>query len=215
MTDTIHKFTEAGLGSAPFKYLGCGEEVYRAHPDAPVQPGASCDYCGTGIRHVFYIRSADGRRSKIGSECINKAGDRGLISRAKAALNARRRAAAQAKRQAAWDAEHQAQRDRNGGLTDYEVKEAAWAAERAAKAAAKAPIIELLTPIAEDLEDGRGGFCDSVARDLRRGDLPSPNGCAIVAEILGKAAGRRNSAAYKAEEARVSAVLAEAEGGAA
>jgi hypothetical protein len=199
MTDTTHKFTEAGLGKAPFAFLGVGESA-----------GTSCDFCGTGIRNTFHLRAADGRISKVGSECIHKHGDAGLIDIAKEAVNARRRETARAKREAAIVARLDAERARNGGLTDHEVEDAAHAARIAAEAAAKAPIIELLTPIADELEDGRGGFCDSVANDLRRGNLPTPNACAIVADILAKHAGRRTSDAYKTEAARVGAIFAAA-----
>lgn len=79
MTETtIHRFEKAGLGKAPFRYTGMHESVYQACPGAPIQPGSSCDYCGTGIRYCFGIRSADGVTSKVGSECIHKHGDDGL-----------------------------------------------------------------------------------------------------------------------------------------
>lgn len=73
-----HRFEAAGLGKAPFRYIGMYEETFQACPGAPVQPGSSCDYCGQGIRYCFSIRSADGKVSKVGSECINKHGDAGL-----------------------------------------------------------------------------------------------------------------------------------------
>ena len=87
MSNTIHTFTEHGLGRAPFWCTGFAQETYQAAPDAPVQPGASCAYCGTGIINVFMIRSADGKVSKIGSTCINKSGDRGLINITRRELN--------------------------------------------------------------------------------------------------------------------------------
>ena len=58
----VHKFELAGLGLAPYTFLGCERKVYQACQGAPEQPGGSCDYCGTGIMYQFLLRSADGRR---------------------------------------------------------------------------------------------------------------------------------------------------------
>jgi len=74
----IHVFEKAGLGKAPFRFVGMHKEVYCACPGAPVQPGSSCDYCGQGIMFVCTIQSADGRRFKVGCDCVHKTGDAGL-----------------------------------------------------------------------------------------------------------------------------------------
>ena len=65
------------------------------------------------------------------------------------------------------------------------------------------PAIEILAPLADRLEDYRGGFRDSVARSLRQGSLPSERGVKIIADILGKEQGRRNSSAYAEEHQRI------------
>ena len=78
METSIHKFERAGLGKAPFRYIGMFEKVYQACHGAPIQPGSSCDYCGAGIRYVFQVRSADGKTFKVGCDCIHKVGDAGL-----------------------------------------------------------------------------------------------------------------------------------------
>jgi hypothetical protein len=75
----LHVFERAGLGKAPYAVIGAFECKYQACPDAPVQPGGSCDYCGTGIMYAIELRSHDGRIFKVGSDCINKAGDSGLL----------------------------------------------------------------------------------------------------------------------------------------
>lgn len=70
---TIHPFTRAGFGPAPFRCVGMSVEKYQACQGAPVQPGASCDYCGTGIMYVFHIENADkSRRFKVGCDCVAK-----------------------------------------------------------------------------------------------------------------------------------------------
>jgi hypothetical protein len=84
-------------------------------------------------------------------------------------------------------------------------------AENAAEAEAgrilKEPIVELLKPLADEIEDGKGRFCDSIARSMRSGELPRGRGWDLVCEILAKYEGRSNSKAYAAEYARVEAVL--------
>lgn len=42
----------------------------------------------------------------------------------------------------------------------------------------------LLTPLAEQLEDGEHGFRDKVAHDLRQGVLPQGSGLDIMVKIL-------------------------------
>lgn len=51
MTETIHPFEAANLGIAPFRFVGCTENVFVAHPGAVPKAGGSCDYCGNGIRY--------------------------------------------------------------------------------------------------------------------------------------------------------------------
>jgi len=75
----VHVFEAASLGKAPFYCVGFQESVYQAHPNAPRQPGSFCDYCGTAIMLVCQIQSSDGRRFKVGSNCVDKTGDSGLM----------------------------------------------------------------------------------------------------------------------------------------
>ena len=85
-TTEIHRFELAGLGKAPFHFTGkVTEKTYQACPGAPVQSGSSCDYCGTGIRYEFWVKSADGNTFKTGCDCIHKTGDAGLIRQISAA----------------------------------------------------------------------------------------------------------------------------------
>lgn len=83
----IHKFEEAGLGKAPFRLVGNYSKIFRAVPEAPAQPGACCDYCGTGIMDVYRIRSADGKEFEVGCDCVNKTDDKGLVDTVKRAAN--------------------------------------------------------------------------------------------------------------------------------
>jgi len=78
MDDKIHIFEKAGLGKAPFRFVGYEHRTYQACPGAPVQVGGSCEYCGQGICNFYNIESADGRRFHVGPDCVAKTGDAGL-----------------------------------------------------------------------------------------------------------------------------------------
>lgn len=77
---TIHRFEIAGLGKAPFTFTGkVSEKTYQSCQGAPIQPGSTCDYCGTCIRYEFWVASTDGKEFKVGCDCIHKTDDAGLI----------------------------------------------------------------------------------------------------------------------------------------
>lgn len=101
----VHPFERAGLGSAPFRFLGMRENVYSACPGHS-QPGGTCDYCGTGIRYECVIGSADGRKFVVGTDCVRKAGDAKLVPLVASAERERKRKAREAKElariQSAW-----------------------------------------------------------------------------------------------------------------
>jgi len=75
----VHKFEAAGLGKAPFRYVGIRENVWVSGDGSVRKPGGTCDYCGNGIQWEFHIKSADGRCSKVGCNCIEKVGDEGIL----------------------------------------------------------------------------------------------------------------------------------------
>lgn len=77
--ETKHVWEIAGLGQAPYTYIGHTTEHYQACPGAPIQVGGSCDFCGQGISEMYRFRSADGKVFKVGSNCVKRAGDKGLI----------------------------------------------------------------------------------------------------------------------------------------
>jgi len=63
------------LPAAPWRYLGHTREVFQAvpgDPNCPIQPGASCDHCGTAIYETHRFCAADGRVFKVGSTCVSK-----------------------------------------------------------------------------------------------------------------------------------------------
>jgi len=78
-TDKMHPFEKAGLGKAPFKFIGYSYEVGPitladgvTQVGAPGQPMSSCDYCCNGIANVYRIKSADGKIFKVGCDCVDK-----------------------------------------------------------------------------------------------------------------------------------------------
>lgn len=73
-----HAFEVAGLGLAPFQFVGASENVIT-YPDGSQKAGGCCDYCFTGIRLECHVQSADGKQFKVGCNCITKVGDVGLL----------------------------------------------------------------------------------------------------------------------------------------
>lgn len=206
-----HIFTESGLGNAPFKFLGVVENMYTPVPGlVPAKPGGSCAHCATGIRWEHVIESADGVVSTVGSSCIRKAGDKGLITAMKAEQRRRAKAKRDAERMARTEARLAQERQQNGGLTNHEL-EARRATERAeAQRQADMRRAALLSEIADSI-DGESPFRASVAAGMRGGQIPTGRGRVIVAEIVAKAAGRRGTPAYQFEFERVIAVMERAE----
>lgn len=86
-------------------------------------------------------------------------------------------------------------------LTEAEIAERAERkareeAENAVRLTKLAAIAGKTGDIADRLADGRGGFCDSIASDMRRGVIPSGKAMSIVLNILAKQEGRAGSKAY-------------------
>lgn len=63
---TIHKFEAAGLGIAPFRYVGFFVRHY------------ACEFCGTAIQINCRVADSNGKEFIVGSDCIMKVGDAGL-----------------------------------------------------------------------------------------------------------------------------------------
>ena len=97
-TKEIHPFERAGLGKAPFRYVGaahqdlCYGEVIlnrKEYEETGVRlttkPGGTCAFCGTYIVRMYDIESADGKRFHVGCECALKTSDAKLVTAVKAA----------------------------------------------------------------------------------------------------------------------------------
>jgi hypothetical protein len=105
-----HPFERSGLGRAPFRFVGCYESRGPLNlgdgrtVGAPGQPMGTCAHCGMGIAVCCTIQDADGKRFVVGSVCVNKTADAGLIKQTRTAMNTRLAAARQDKavKRKAW-----------------------------------------------------------------------------------------------------------------
>ena len=68
-----HPWEQCGMGKAPFEYIGTKEEwIKTGDPSNPRLPAGSCDVCGAAIAYQYWIESADGKRFKVGCDCVAK-----------------------------------------------------------------------------------------------------------------------------------------------
>lgn len=92
----VHVFEKAGLGTAPFQVVGyayqsiggggvAGPAIVNGVPNF-----ASCNYCHTVICDIFIIRGSDGKTFRVGSDCVRKTGDKGIIDEVKRIANRER-----------------------------------------------------------------------------------------------------------------------------
>lgn len=188
-TNKVHIFEAAGLGQAPFRLVGMTEKVYRA-ADGTTFACGTCAFCGTGIRYAFEVNGADGSKFVVGSDCITRIDDTVLVNQ----LKKIKRQQKEDKRAEEYRAHLQAQRDRNGGLTDIEMEEAAQ--KRHYEEIIK-PAVEIVRPVIEALEFSKSDFGSSVAFELKLGQFPRGRGWDIACEIYAKhIAGRKGTEAY-------------------
>lgn len=206
--DQIHKWEAAGLGRAPFRLAAVietpGKWLMDANPAAfdtawaeASQSArhfgvtlASCNACGQCLQINCVIRDADGRHFVVGSDCVRKTGDAGLISRVKHEERAKQRAKKEAERAARWEAEAPLRAARAAEFARLEAgREAARLADEARLEAENGWLIDVLARESHSA----GDFCSSVAADLRRKAVSDLSGrCLdIVRDIYGKATGGR------------------------
>lgn len=103
----MHVFERAGLGLAPFRVVGCTErrgpirtmltDGTMMESGAPGQPMGCCKYCYTGIAICYAIKSADGKIFDVGSDCVKRTGDAGMVKTVNKMITAARHAAEKAR----------------------------------------------------------------------------------------------------------------------
>jgi hypothetical protein len=72
-----HVFALSGLGDAPFSICHPGDPLARENTSF------FCEHCGTTLKNRFFVKSADGKVSVVGVDCLKKTGDQGLVEGAK------------------------------------------------------------------------------------------------------------------------------------
>lgn len=131
MTDALHVFEKSGCGRAPFRCVAMfsipSPSLAERNPDAynaalrelprDLHCG-TCNHCGTAIMHNFVIEDHVGKRFVVGSSCVYKTGDAGLIKQVRATRLAAVREVRAAKKRMKADE-----------------RAAVWAAERAQRRA--------------------------------------------------------------------------------
>lgn len=110
----VHGFQKAGLGLPPYNIVRVQTNDYDCG-NGHTKPGGTCDYCYTGIRYEYVIRSADGNEFIVGSTCVDKV-DPELKRQYGAAVSKQQARDAQAV--IAWALEYGAEAEINGRPAD-------------------------------------------------------------------------------------------------
>lgn len=207
-----HPFTESGLGRAPFRFVGMasipspslGEQnptgymnALAALPRDLSNGCGTCAHCGTSIMNIMIVQNADGKKFGIGCDCVEKTGDAKLVKASTIAKRAHdkqlRAARAERKRLEFLAAVNPETGETNAQRIAREQAEAvvAYNAREAARIEKQRSIAAELVVEANAMNDGKGGFSDSVAQDLFAGVLPYGRRLEIAIEIIGKRLGGR------------------------
>lgn len=186
----IHCFEKAGLGLAPFRCVGlfslpspslAGENPTAYNNAMALMPRGvgvgSCQYCGTGIMHNFLVQSSDGRRFVVGSDCVARTGDAGLVKQ----VRAERLKVVREKRE-------------EGRRLGREAREALWAAERAERVKTFPGEHAELCRDVSALDVQEGFVWDVVQRGLR-GDRMSDRALETVYRVVAEMKRQRELAA--------------------
>jgi hypothetical protein len=173
----IHKFEKAGLGKAPFRFVGISENRgpktistaggVETTVGAPGQPMGSCDYCGMGIAEEYHIQSSDGREFVVGCECVRKTGDAGLVRVVKDHERKKARARREKKEQARQEKAQAREEQAREALADEDVRKAL---EAQASPTGRGTALEYCDFI---LEDGRYGTGKAVGLILKAAEVTS------------------------------------------
>lgn len=209
-----------GLWSAPSPSLAeQNPSAYNAAlASAPSACRGTCDVCGIGITHHYMVKDSTGKVFAVGSDCVLKADDTKLISEMRAIKNKAARDAAKAKRDAqriadmaAAEADREAQRQRNGGLTDYEVEANRLALEKEEKRLAFRAAHPDLVAALEHSDFGQSILVDF----MYSGKFPQNRAFGICADIFAKHhGGRSGSKANQAQYDRFVELYRSSEGAA-
>jgi hypothetical protein len=203
----LHPFEAAGMGRGPYRFVGLVElpdlsensarNFGNSNPYAEVQSynlkagAGTCACCGLAIRVICVVRDADGGNWGVGSDCVEKVGDKCVSDPARIAVAKRRNArAAQLREQrrlaahAAWllapsrnnPAETNAERiDREGREQAAKLE-----ARKAALEGRKAQFADVLHCLTGN------DFYNSLASQLEHGPLSSRQAEYAAKAVLGR-----------------------------
>jgi hypothetical protein len=216
--EKIHVWEAAGLGKAPFRLVdviifpgpGLAEANVEAYNNACRHVGHQiqvhglkmagiCDYCGHTLMNNFVIASKDNKKFVVGSECVAKTGDAGLIEKVK--LEQRR---------LKYQREEEARRAETVRLAPYydavrKLEDEIRTKEQEVEKEFKGFVGQTNTWLIEVLKNVNGNFASSLAKDLETRSYRSlSDKCqSICADIYVKQiAGRRakKEARYEASD---------------
>ena len=198
--DTFHRWTELGLGTAPFRLVGFysipSQSLAETNPTAynnqlAAMPKGfsigSCGVCGMPLVNNYLVKSSDNKCFAVGCDCVEKIGESKLLDdvkseRLKLQREKRRlqREIAAKERREELEAELQRQRDNNGGFTDYELQQKKIREEKLAEDARRK---EILQPILSELPDNTE-FWLAIRDSLVKGQRPFGRGMSIMLSKL-------------------------------
>jgi hypothetical protein len=200
----VHLFELSGLGTAPFRFSALTKN----------EKGCSCDYCGHFIKNECWIIDSQGNRFKVGTDCVAKTGDAGLISKLSLEKPRQRAEKKRSEIKAHVEKIHQAERQRNGGKTNYEMFTELSATVKSLASTTREEIVQKSSQYIDLLkaaDTGGSPFVSDMIRIMEAGDVLSERASRIVLEICAKehSGKRKNSADYQASYAALAPGLAE------
>lgn len=200
----LHSFTQSGLGQAPFSLCA------PSHPDAQKNTAFFCEHCGRMLRNRYFVRAADGKVSVVGSSCVEKTGDAGLVAGIKRQQRELKAQARMAQHEARAKAREDAERQHFGGKTREERLAELQQQRTALLAEASAEIMDLAA--IGILRKAPGSFAEGmIARACELQPL-TENMVSIIISMVTKAmsgGARSNSAAYQNAAGKAEAAVAE------
>ena len=188
-----HTFTLSGLGEAPFSL------VHPNDPKAQENTAFFCEHCGTSLKNRFFVKSADGKVSVVGIDCLAKTGDQGLIDGEKRL----RRQLRQEERQAKTDAKvaqlEAEDREKFGGKSREQVIEGLEAEIKDLKDRHYEVIFDHEATQVLNFNNS-SDFVESMLQKAYKGESFSRGMVSALVDVLAKkkSGARKNSKAYKA-----------------
>tara|TARA_R100001594_G_C3948318_1_gene242388 strand:+ start:57 stop:752 length:696 start_codon:yes stop_codon:yes gene_type:complete len=213
MSQKVHPFEISDLGLSPFKFVGIWEtpiqpeegstlgqwETYQyALINKPECCKGYCMHCSEFIKIHCIIESSDGKRSAVGSTCIQKNAGEGCADKALIAVKQRERELRQKKSEEKRQREHEEWMEtvcNDKGETNSERISREFAEMKQAKEKAKNDSNEKWGFMLDALNNA-GSFGRSLAESINEGSEPSGRGVDIALEIYAKQFGRTNSKKY-------------------